>query len=89
MWLPELAPSASLLSWVREKPFTEARWRTFARRYAAEMRRPSAQRLIILVAAMSQGQNLSVGCYCEDESRCHRSLLKNLLEKAGALVEGE
>jgi uncharacterized protein YeaO (DUF488 family) len=53
------------------------------------MRHPSAQHLIALLAAMSERQNLSVGCYCEDESRCHRSLLKNLLERAGAVMEDE
>jgi len=87
LWLPELAPSASLLSWARAKPLTDARWRTFARRYRAEMRRPSAQRLIALLAALSARQNVSVGCYCSDESRCHRSILKELLRDAGAALE--
>jgi uncharacterized protein YeaO (DUF488 family) len=89
VWLPELAPSASLLSWIRAKPLSTPRWRMFARRYRAEMRHPSAQHLIALLAAMSERQNLSVGCYCEDESRCHRLLLKNLLERAGAVMEDE
>lgn len=89
LWLPELAPSASLLSWVRARPLTDERWRTFMRRYRAEMRQPSAQRLIALLAALSSRQNLSVGCYCSGESRCHRLLLRELLRDAGAIVEKE
>jgi uncharacterized protein YeaO (DUF488 family) len=87
LWLPELAPSASLFSWARAKPLSEQRWRTFSRRYRAEMARPSASRLIGLLAALSKTGELSVGCYCEDESRCHRSLLRELLLEAGAMVE--
>jgi uncharacterized protein YeaO (DUF488 family) len=87
LWLPELAPSAALLSWLKTKPLSDARWRTFARRYRAEMSRPPAQRLIALLAALSLQQNLSVGCYCTDESRCHRSILRELLHLAGAALE--
>jgi uncharacterized protein YeaO (DUF488 family) len=85
-WLPELAPSAGLVSWALSTPWSDARWATYARRYRAEMRRPSAQRLITMLAALSQETNLSIGCYCEDESRCHRSLLRALLTDAGARV---
>lgn len=84
VWVPELAPSPALFSWVKAQPLTDARWRTYARRYRAEMKRPEAQRLIGLLAALSSRTNFSVGCYCEDESRCHRSLLRELLEDAGA-----
>jgi uncharacterized protein YeaO (DUF488 family) len=87
VWLPELAPSATLLSWLKTKPLSDGRWRTFARRYRAEMRRPTAQRLIALLAALSLQQNLSVGCYCADESRCHRAILRELLRQAGAALE--
>ena len=87
LWLPELAPSATLLSWLKTKPLSDARWRTFARRYWAEMSRPTAQRLIALLAALSLQQNLSVGCYCADESRCHRAILRELLRQAGAALE--
>lgn len=83
-WLPELAPSAPLVSWALSKPFTPPRWTTYARRYRAEMREPAAQRLIALLAALSCRTNIAVGCYCEDESRCHRSLLKALLIEHGA-----
>src|SRR5688500_12052777 len=80
LWLPDLAPSASLFSSAVSKPWTDARWRTFARRYHAEMKKPAQQRLLALLAALSQETNLSVGCYCEDESHCHRSLLRELLQ---------
>ena len=83
-WLPELAPSAALVSWAQSKAWTDARWLAFARRYRTEMRRPDAQRLIALVAALSRQTNISVGCYCENESRCHRSVLREVLADAGA-----
>jgi uncharacterized protein YeaO (DUF488 family) len=86
VWVPELAPSAPLVSLAVGEPFTARRWATFARRYRAEMRKPAAQRLIALLAALSAGQDFSVGCYCEDESRCHRSVLRDLLGKAGATL---
>jgi uncharacterized protein YeaO (DUF488 family) len=86
VWVPALAPSPGLFSWVRSRPLTEARWRTYARRYRAEMRRPEAQRLLQLLAALSAGTDFSVGCYCEDESHCHRSLLRELLVDAGARI---
>jgi uncharacterized protein YeaO (DUF488 family) len=84
VWLPELAPSAELVSFATSKPFTASRWNTFARRYRREMREPVAQRLLTLLAGLSSQTHLSVGCYCADESRCHRSLLRELLRGAGA-----
>jgi uncharacterized protein YeaO (DUF488 family) len=86
VWLPELAPSPALFSWIRSRPITEARWRTYSRRYLAEMRRPGPQHLIATLATLSQRTNFSVGCYCEDASHCHRSLLRDLLKHAGAAV---
>jgi len=86
VWLPGLAPTASLVSQAQSKPWTDARWSAFARRYRAEMRRPDAQRLIALLAALSRQTNISVGCYCEDESRCHRSVLRQLLAEAGGAI---
>ena len=86
VWLPELAPSAPLISWARSEPLSPRRWATFARRYQAEMRKPAVRRLIALLAALSTRQELSVGCYCEDESRCHRSVLGELLRNAGAVM---
>ena len=84
VWLPELAPTQKLVSWALAEPWTDARWRRFARDYRREMGDPSAQRLLDLLAALSRTTNLSVGCYCEDESRCHRSLLRELLAAKGA-----
>jgi uncharacterized protein YeaO (DUF488 family) len=84
IWLPELAPSAPLVSFALSKPFTPARWASYARRYRGEMRAPAAQRLLALLAALSAHADFSVGCYCEDESRCHRSLLRELLSDQGA-----
>jgi uncharacterized protein YeaO (DUF488 family) len=88
LWLPELAPSAALVSRALSQPFTAKRWNAYARRYRAEMRRPAAERLIALLAALSRETDLSVGCYCADESRCHRSLLRELLAEHGANIEG-
>jgi uncharacterized protein YeaO (DUF488 family) len=85
-WLPELSPSAPLVSFALSKPFTPARWAAYARRYRGEMRRPAAERLLAVLAALSRQTNFSVGCYCEDESHCHRSLLKQLLIERGAQV---
>jgi uncharacterized protein YeaO (DUF488 family) len=86
VWLPELAPSAPLVSWALSEPFTPKRWAAYERRYRQEMRQPAAKRLIALLAALSSQTNFSVGCYCEDETRCHRSLLKELLFEQGAEV---
>jgi len=85
-WLPELSPSAPLVSFALSRPFTPARWTAYARRYRGEMRQPAAQRLLAVLAALSRQTSLSVGCYCEDESHCHRSLLKQLLIEKGAQV---
>src|SRR5205823_13563621 len=83
VWVPELAPSPALFSWAKSQPLTDARWRAYARRYRAEMRRPEAQRLIALLAALSARTSFSVGCCCADESRCHRSLLRELFVETG------
>ncbi len=84
VWLPELAPSQKLVGWALSQPWTQARWKKFARSYLREMSEPRAQRLIELLAALSKDTNLSVGCYCQDENRCHRSLLRELLAAKGA-----
>ena len=86
VWLPELAPSAPLVSWALSQPFTSPRWAVYERRYRREMREPAAQRLIALLAALSSRTNVSVGCYCEDEARCHRSVLRAILSAHGAEV---
>lgn len=87
VWLPELAPTAELVSWAMVEPMAGKRWTAFARRYRTEMSAPAARHLIELLAAMSKESDLSVGCYCEDESHCHRTLLRDLLAKAGATIK--
>ena len=82
-WLPDLAPSAPLFKWATSEPFTPARWARFAARYRREMQVPAAARLIQVLAALSAQADFAVGCYCEDESRCHRSVLRELLAEAG------
>ena len=82
-WLPELAPSEELVKQAQQAA-DERAWRAFERRYRAEMRRPEAARLLDLLAALSHQTNLSVGCYCQDESHCHRSVLRELLREHGA-----
>lgn len=87
VWLPELAPSAPLVSWALSEPYTDKRWAKYERAYRSEMKKPSASRLIALLAAMSHQTSFSIGCYCENESRCHRSILRDLLADAGAEME--
>jgi uncharacterized protein YeaO (DUF488 family) len=86
VWLPELAPSQSLVSDALSENWTDARWKKFAQTYRREMRTPQAEHLIATLAALSRQSNFSVGCYCEDATRCHRSLLRELLVDAGAEV---
>ena len=83
VWLPDLAPSESLVKQGLGAS-DERSWRAFTRRYRAEMKRPEATRLLVLLAALSHETNLAVGCYCADEARCHRSVLKALLLEHGA-----
>ena len=83
VWLPELAPSEELRAWVMSTAVTEQRWKTFARRYRREMTAPTAARLLALLSALGRTTNFSIGCYCDDESRCHRSLLIDLLRSDG------
>src|SRR6476659_3231400 len=86
VWLPELAPSAPLVSWALSEPFTPKRWAEFEKRYRREIREAAPQHLIATLAALSAQTNFSVGCYCEDETHCHRSILKSLLIEQGAAV---
>ena len=84
LWLPDLAPSAELLSYAMAEPFTDARWAKFSRDYRREMKEPEKERLLQLLAALSHQTDFAVGCYCENEERCHRSLLRELLAERGA-----
>jgi len=86
VWLPDLAPSEPLLKLALGTD-SERGWQTFTRRYRAEMKRPPAARLLDLLAALSHQSDLAVGCYCEDETRCHRSVLRDLLVERGARIE--
>jgi len=89
VWLPMLAPSAGLIAAARKWDLADPRsWRRFARRYESELRRPEAERLLAVLAALSHGASFSVGCYCEDEHQCHRSILRRILRAHGAKVAG-
>ncbi len=83
VWLPNLAPGEELLKagLVAED---ERAWRSFVRRYRAEMKQPDNSRVLDLLAALSHTADFSVGCYCRDEQRCHRSVLRELLAERGA-----
>jgi len=82
-WLPNLAPSLELMKLGQQADDAEA-WAVFAKRYRAEMATPEASHLLDLLARLSRQTNFSVGCYCADEARCHRSLLRSLLVERGA-----
>lgn len=82
-WLPELAPSPELMK-LGKAVESEEDWKAFAKKYRAEMSAPDKCRLLDLLAVLSHGTDLSVGCYCEDETRCHRSLLRELLAERSA-----
>lgn len=83
VWFPNLAPSAETVKFAQEAK-TPAQWAAFAKKYRAEMAAPDNARTLDLLAALSHQTNFSVGCYCEDEARCHRSVLRELLAGRGA-----
>jgi uncharacterized protein YeaO (DUF488 family) len=85
VWLPNLAPSAGTVK-VALAAENQVQWNGFVKRYRAEMSSQDNSRVLDLLAALSHGANFSVGCYCEDESRCHRSVLRQLLLDRGAKV---
>lgn len=87
VWLPNLAPSEDLLKQGKASG-DQASWAVFQRKYRAEMSKPDVSKILDLLAALSHRTDLSIGCYCADESRCHRSILKDLLLQRGALIEG-
>jgi uncharacterized protein YeaO (DUF488 family) len=86
VWLPNLAPSEQLVKQAQSAA-DERAWKTFARRYRAEMKSPDTARVLDTFAALSHHANFSVGCYCENEARCHRSVLRELLAERDAKVE--
>jgi uncharacterized protein YeaO (DUF488 family) len=85
VWLPNLAPSAELMAEGRAAQDDKA-WAAFSRKYQAEMKQPDASHLLDALAALSHQTSFAVGCYCEVEQRCHRSLLRELLAQRGAQV---
>jgi uncharacterized protein YeaO (DUF488 family) len=84
VWLPELSPSAETVSAAMAGEWTDAKWKKFVAKYRREMRTPAAAHLLEALAALSHQTNFSVGCYCDDETRCHRSVLRELLAAKGA-----
>lgn len=86
VWLPELAPSQKWVRWALSEPWTDARWKKYVRHYRREMKAPAADHLLGLLAALSRNANVSVGCYCENVERCHRSVLRELLVEHGARI---
>ncbi len=84
VWLPQLAPSADLVRQARQGLESAASWKLFEKQYTREMLSPDNQRLLIFLAALSKKTNFSLGCYCEDEEKCHRSTLKKFLQEQGA-----
>lgn len=86
VWFPVLAPSAATMKLGQEAE-TPAQWAAFIKKFKSEISSPEAEHSLNLVAALSKTGNLSVGCYCADESHCHRSILRELLTARGADVE--
>ncbi|MBK0393492.1 DUF488 domain-containing protein [Ramlibacter algicola] len=86
VWYPNLAPSAETMQ-LGLAAEDDRQWAAFTRKYKAEMAQPDASRTLDLLAALSHTAQFAVGCYCEDESRCHRSLLRGLLEQRGAKLD--
>ncbi len=86
VWLPQLAPSAGLVSWIKKHAGTAAGWGQFEKRYVRELSAPDIQRLLDFLAALSKGTSFSIGCFCEDETSCHRSILKRVLARRGAVI---
>jgi uncharacterized protein YeaO (DUF488 family) len=85
VWLPILSPSPGLVKRAQAAR-NEKDWSTFRRRFRAEMNQPTARQLLDLLAALSHVANLALGCYCENASRCHRSVLQELLQQRGASI---
>jgi uncharacterized protein YeaO (DUF488 family) len=86
VWLPSLAPSPTLVA-LAQRSQDARTWNTFARKFRAEMRQPDASRILDLLAALSHQTSFSLGCYCEHEARCHRSILRKLLAERGADIQ--
>ena len=86
VWLPQIAPSAKLVSWIIGHPLTASSWKQFEKQYLHELASPDNQRLLDLLAALSQETDFAIGCFCENENQCHRSILREVLAKRGAVI---
>jgi uncharacterized protein YeaO (DUF488 family) len=86
VWFPDLAPSRELVSRAKAAE-TAGEWSAFVRAFRAEMNEPTPRRMLDLLAALSRDADFSIGCYCEDEPRCHRSVLRQLLADRGAIID--
>ena len=86
VWLPNVSPTPELMK-LGQVAKTDKEWAIFARKYRAEMKRPENSRILDLLAALSHNTHISVGCYCENEARCHRTILKEILEEKGAEIK--
>ena len=86
VWVPEVSPTSTLVAYAQAKPWTDARWAAFRKRYLREMQRPEARHTIALLAELGKQTNFSICCYCENPYRCHRSVLGELLRERGATV---
>lgn len=86
VWYPNLAPASDTVK-LAQQGTTESDWKTFVKKYRAEMSTPESSHTLDLLAALSHTASFSVGCYCADESRCHRSILRALLAERGAKLE--
>ncbi len=86
VWFPNLAPSVDTMKFAQQAT-TPKEWLAFTKKYRAEMAQPDNSRTLDLLATLSQHANFSVGCYCEDESHCHRSVLRALLAERGAKLQ--
>ncbi|HEV8200651.1 MAG TPA: DUF488 family protein [Candidatus Polarisedimenticolia bacterium] len=85
VWMPDLAPSPATVKFAHQAK-TDADWRAYERRYRREMAAPERRRLLDLLAALSKHADFSVGCYCDNERRCHRTILKSILKDRGAVL---
>jgi uncharacterized protein YeaO (DUF488 family) len=86
VWLPNLSPSAELVAEAKAA-VSAVDWQKFERKFRSEMNDGEASKVLDLLAALSQSSDFSVGCYCEDENRCHRKILRQLLGERGALIK--
>lgn len=88
VWLPNVAPTSELMK-IGQAVKTEKDWILFAKKYRTELKNPEKSRIIDLLAALSHHSNFSVGCYCKNEARCHRSILKEILAERGAKIASQ